>query len=289
MRKFIFRFAVIFSLIFICPFISSRASGDEAPPGLALTGQPTPCPVSDKILFLSDAAGSADLWMMDRATGKCFLFLNWPESTERFPEWSPTCDRIFFKSTRGVIVEDRWSHWTISPDGRNPQPSTSPLSEFVSPTATHFSTDFNKLRVAPSPKGVLFSYEVDGTLAIFRSDVDGGNKKQITFPNGTADFDPRWDPFYDGIVFMRDEEIWSHNSSGEEKKLLRLSALPTLKGDVNYDSCVDSEDDNVLLEDLSGSLPHDWAHDINADGFVNDHDLDALRGYYNNPDGKPCH
>ena len=68
-----------------------------------------------------------------------------------------------------------------------------------------------------------------------------------------------------------------------------MSALPTLKGDVNYDSCVDSEDDNVLLEDLSGSLPHDWAHDINADGFVNDHDLDALRGYYNNPDGKPCH
>ena len=200
--------------LILCRFalISARASGDEEPPGFSVTAQPAPCPISDKILFISDAAGSPDLWMMDRSTGKGFLFLDWPDSVERFPEWSPTCDRIYFKSTRGG-TEEEWSLWVVGSDGKNPRnEGIVNKRSLLAPGPSFGDSDLDQ--GIPGPKGILFTHSVDETIAIFISDSKSNNKQQLTFPEGTADFDPQWDPFHDGIVFVRDEGIWSQSFLG---------------------------------------------------------------------------
>lgn len=165
------------------------ASGDETPPGFAVTSSPSPCPVSAQLVFVSDAAGSSDLWLLDRSSGRGRQLLDWPDSIERVPDFNGNCSQIVFSSSRGGI-EEHWQVWTISPDGRNPVQLTAGKGRH------HFP------RWSPDGNSILYSSDEGGIYALWIMAADGSGQRLLFGLPGTSLVHGSWSPTGDQIAFV---------------------------------------------------------------------------------------
>lgn len=166
------------------------ASGDEDPSGFAITSEPGPCSRSSSVVFVSDAAGSHDLWLLDRDTGRGGQLLNWPDSVERAPDWNSTCDRIVFASTRGA-TENGWQIWTVSADGKDPRQLT------VGAGKNRFP------RWSPDGSSILFSSDQDGKQGLWIMAADGSSPRPILQYSRIPIVHGSWSPDGGSVAFIR--------------------------------------------------------------------------------------
>jgi len=63
---------------------------------------------------------------------------------------------------------------------------------------------------------------------------------------------------------------------------------PAIKGDLNFDGCVDREDYLALMSNIRSGGPFNSLFDLNGDGAVNRADARTLVGLFTNPRGASC-
>jgi hypothetical protein len=187
----VFRLAV-FAVALLFASMAVFASGDEGPPGMSSAMEPDACSGSDSIVYVSDATGNADLWLLDNVTGHSEPLLNWPDSVERSPDWNANCDRIVFASTRGA-TEDGWHIWTVAPDGSDPRQLTSVAGRHRFP------------RWSPDGNSILFSSDQDGSHGLWVVSADGTGQRRIFQNLASPAVHGSWSPDGDSLAFVRCE------------------------------------------------------------------------------------
>ena len=93
------------------------------------------------------------------------------------PSWSPTADKIVFKSNR--VAGAPWEIWVINSDGSNPVRITN--SQFGN-GAPSWSPDGTK---------IVFSAYCNGGNGISIINADGTNETRLLDSSGS---EPRWEP-----------------------------------------------------------------------------------------------
>jgi Tol biopolymer transport system component len=111
-------------------------------------------------LYISDAGGGADIWMME-ADGSNQRQLTSDAGLNVFPSMSPDGKYIVLDSNRGLGLTG-FSVWRIGLDGSNPKRLTEGEFDFF-PT------------VSPDSKWVLFNRLSEPRPAIWRVPIDGGD------------------------------------------------------------------------------------------------------------------
>ena len=154
---------------------------DEAPARLSWTRD-------DRILYMSEESGNADIWSMN-ADGTDRRQLTTDPHREREPVVSPDGRYIVFMSDNGGLE----TTWRMDIDGRNQRPVTDKRESKGADGRLHstFSAD---------SKWIYFSGWQTGRGTIWRIPVDGGEPTQVTTDFG---FRPALSP--DGKLLLYDE------------------------------------------------------------------------------------
>ncbi len=285
-------------------------------------------PACDRIVFSSTRGaeeGGFQLWSI-AADGSDALQLTTGAPRRVFPRWSPDGNNILYSSDAG----GKYGLWVMARDGTDQRPifqnkgaslvhgSWSPTGDSVAFVACSVgagtgvscqvysliigsdaarqltSSDGVKLFTDWGPAGILFSAPVNGQVLSWVVDDSGSDVKQITSPlvGEGSDFQPRWDRYKDGVMFIRVESgrdsVWVQSPAKVPVKMTSVSALPALSGDINFDGCVDTLDYNILLGSVRNAGAPDLAYDLNGDGRVTLADVRTLIGLYTNPGGARC-
>jgi Tol biopolymer transport system component len=167
---------------------------------------PTPVPAGPRVVFVSnrgDDPDKTDLYILDVESGE-ITPLNTGFDAVVFPKWSPDGSKILF------AVRDVWNLYTIEPDGSN-------LTQV---------TDFRSNNADWSPDGGQIVFQSDhqnepvDTPDIYVVDADGGNLVELLDAPEYADFNPRWAPGSNQIMFLSNRtghfEIFLMNADGSE-------------------------------------------------------------------------
>lgn len=147
---------------------------------------------SEKILFVSNRDGNADIYIMDPDGSNQMNLIN-NLSHDYDPEWSPDGNSIVFVSERDGTADI----YTMNLDG-------SDLSQLTYPVNPSDPGDGRNRDDMPdwSPNGtkiVFFSLR-DGNSKIWLMNADGSNQIKLDLPFGVHAY-PRWSPDGNEIVF----------------------------------------------------------------------------------------
>src|SRR5713101_1312302 len=76
----------------------------------------TPLPDGKRLLFVTNAAGNQNIWVSGRDGTNPSPLINWTNSDQVDPDWSPDGQHIAFASNRGAL---QFNIWIMNPDGTN--------------------------------------------------------------------------------------------------------------------------------------------------------------------------
>ena len=138
-----------------------------------------------RIIYMSNASGTADLWVMD-ADGKNPKQLTSESGVNIFPAVSPDGRFVIFDSNRGGNLAT-FNLWRVGLDGSNPRQLTQGEGEFF-PTC---SADGKWVVYTPMTSG--------STLSLWKVPIDGGDPVQI---NGRLAVKPVISPDGKWIAFQ---------------------------------------------------------------------------------------
>lgn len=217
---------------------------------------------ADDIVFRSNRSdGNAELYTVGQdGTGLRRLTFN--DIVERQPAWSPDRSRIAFAGFRA----GNWDVYSLAADGgdlrrhttdparddyprwtadgrivfqRGPFdcPDADPCQAWIvgvdSSSAARLPIAGNVLTPEPAPHGFRIAYagREAGVWSIFVSNLDGRAVRRVTDPGSAAlgDFNPRWSPSGNGLVFLRDvngadNDVYVVHADGTE--LRRVTDTP---------------------------------------------------------------
>lgn len=242
----------------LLPAAAALAQEPDASSGPGVSA-PTISPDGKRILFVSDAGLSQDIWIANRDGSNTRPLINWGDSDETDPEWSPDGNSIAFASTRNG---GRFNIWLADASGANLRQLTSNTGDNRQPryasnglTLAFVSTRTGKRelwRMAANGDGPLAigliaqhisdpSWSPDGTEILYTGclksacnlyalGADGSRARQLTSGNFN-DWYPDWSSF--GIVFASDragtQGLWQLDTNGSH---LRALTAPVATGDL---------------------------------------------------------
>jgi serine/threonine protein kinase len=240
-------------------------------------------PNSEFLAFSRPVHGSMDLYVKPRVGGQAIRLTEVP-GDEVLPRWSRDGTRLAYVAARGGYADV----YTISPLGG----AASKLVETGIPHIHSFWDMHEALGTRPwsvDDRSLLYSRWLDnGTVAVFRVDLQSREKQQITFPeDGAHDLGASWSFEGDQIVFSRVQggagEIWLTSAEGTDARPLvadefnntAASFLPNGQH-VVFTSNRDSGMDNVWAVHIpSGELSQlttgggkDWYSSVSGQGMV---------------------
>lgn len=199
---------------------------------------PAASPDGQKIVFVSDAGASKDIWIVNRDGSNVRPLINWSGSDELAPDWSPDGKILAFASTRNG---GKLNIWATDQNGANPKQLTSGGANNSQPryspdgariaftsdrtgkrelwimnadgTGQHSVGLISKKVSDPawSPDGSEIAYVgcSAGSCNLYAITADGARSRQITFGQAN-DWQPHWSSW--GIVFASDRDglqsIW---------------------------------------------------------------------------------
>jgi len=149
-------------------------------PALTDSGRP-----NARIAFLSDRAGSRDIFVMD-SDGSNVQQLTDHAAADGLPSWSPDGTQIAFQSDRAGNPEVH----VMDSDGSNVRN----LSNRARSTEAHAAW-------LPNGEQIAFYSDRDGNYDIYVMDLDGGNIRRFT-NHPAADTWPSWSPDGDKVAFV---------------------------------------------------------------------------------------
>jgi len=188
-------------LMLLCTAGRAWASGDASAPSAK---QPAVSLDHSKLVFVSDIAGSQDLWIADMDGQNQVNLTPWPDSQESEPDWSPDGQHIVFLSNRD---SQRPHIWVINADGTNP----TQLS-FDNARESH-------PRYSPADSSIVYvsqsSQRQSGLLMI---STIGAEKKWQPAPTLWGIGNPAWSPDGRQLVYV------DCSSDGKACNLFRINA-----------------------------------------------------------------
>ncbi|NOR70817.1 MAG: hypothetical protein GQ532_14185 [Methylomarinum sp.] len=142
-------------------------------------------PDGDKVLFISNVGGSNDIWLSERDGSRAKLLLNWPNSDEKYPNWSPDGSSIIFTSNHD---SPNTNIWTILMDGTNPTQLT--------------SIDSNQMaKYSPNGQQIAFLSNRTGKRELWVMGTNGDNQKAVGLQSLRVS-DLAWSPDNNRLVYV---------------------------------------------------------------------------------------
>lgn len=142
-------------------------------------------PSGDRLLFISNVGGSNDIWLSERDGSNAKLFLNWSNSDEKYPDWSPDGRLILFSSNRDSSNTNIWS---IQVDGTSPIQLT--------------SIDTNQMaKYSPNGQHIAFLSNRTGKRELWVMDTNGDNQRAVGLQSLRVS-DLAWSPNSNKLVYV---------------------------------------------------------------------------------------
>ena len=213
---------------------------------------PVWAPDADRIAYVSDAADSPDIHMVELATGEQTR-LTFSDPKERIGDWSPDGQWLVFteEDRSGLLLRNPTGVNLIElTDGEDSNPVWSPKGDRIAflrdtgegrdvyvlrPTKDDWADDTDELAVADAEydeaapswsadgRRLAFVVHFDDQSEIFTVLVDGSERKQLTY-NTADDLMPDWSQSGDKIAFVSfaygNSEILYMNRDGAEQTRL---------------------------------------------------------------------
>ena len=216
---------------------------------------PVWAPEADRIAYVSDAADSPDIYMVELGTGDQTR-LTFSDEREKIGDWSPDGQWLVFtqEGRDGLLLRNPTGVNLIElTDGQDDNPLWSPKGDRIAflrdtgegqdiyvlrPTKDDWADDTDELAVADTEydetdpswsadgRRLAFVVNFDDQSEIFTVLVDGSERKQLTY-NTADDLMPDWSQSGDKIVFVSlaygNSEILYMNRDGTEQTRLTTS------------------------------------------------------------------
>ncbi len=213
---------------------------------------PVWAPEADRIAYVSDAADSPDIYMVELATGEQTR-LTFSDEREKVGSWSPDGQWLVFtqEGRKGLLLRNPTGVNLIElTDSEDGNPVWSPKGDRIAflrdtddgrdiyvlrPTKDDWADDTDELAVADTEydetdpswsadgRRLAFVVNFDDQSEIFTVLVDGSERKQLTY-NTADDLMPDWSQSGDKIVFVSfaygNSEILYMNRDGTEQTRL---------------------------------------------------------------------
>ncbi len=213
---------------------------------------PTGSPDGTRLVFVSDATGTKNIWVANQDGSNPRPVMNWGGSAQVDPAWSPDGTTITFSSNRGGR---EFNIWTIRPDGS------------AARQLTVDDGDNRQPRYSPDGTLILFTSNRNGRRELWTMQSDGSEPDEILSPRMRVS-DPAWSPDGTGIVFV--------GCSPSNTAPLRMACnLFTLVSD-----------DDEVTRITSGDVM-DWNPTWGPQGIVFASDREGIQGLWiTQPDGQ---
>ena len=202
-------------------------------------------PVSYQIVFISDADGQNDLWVMDVLpngdTANAKNLTQGDYGNVMRPDWSPDGKEIIFVSD----LPGNYQLYTIKPDGSGATRLTHDTKWYRSP---RYSPDGNQILASTSDSqpNTCAAYS---TMHLRVLDTSGNLLQEFFNTNGHGHYDGIWSSDGTQIYYSRDEntcsnpyDIWTMKTDGTG----RTAVYPT-NGDWNYQTLPLPSSDGIIL------------------------------------------
>ena len=139
-----------------------------------------------KLAFVvSEPSKSSTIWISDRDGSNPQVLIDWPDSMQTEPDWSPDGQSIMFASNQG---SRRFNIWTIQADGTLPNQLTVNAGDNRQP------------RYSPEGNKILFTSNRTGKRELWHMAPDGSGQKAIGLQSLLVS-DPSWSPDGKNIVY----------------------------------------------------------------------------------------
>ena len=171
-------------------------------------------PDGTKIVFAryDERTQTSDLFVMDADGSEITRLSDTPELSESSSSWSPDGSRIAFEAHPAGARPSQI--YVMNADGGNVVRLSYTAGDAASPD---WSPDGSQLvfhlSPPPSPDGPAGS-------AIWVMDADGGNARRIVGDGASGNYEPRWSPDGDAIVFTHDRDVYIVRPDGTGLKNL---------------------------------------------------------------------
>ncbi len=137
------------------------------------------------LAYESNVSGKEAIWTAQRNGTNARQFIEWPDSYQLSPDWSPDGKYLLFESDRDA---DNFNIWRIDADGTNPIKLTSNSGKNENP------------RYSPDGTKIVFTSTRTGKREIWVMDADGINQKAVGLQSLRIN-SPDWSPDGTEIVF----------------------------------------------------------------------------------------
>jgi Tol biopolymer transport system component/tRNA A-37 threonylcarbamoyl transferase component Bud32 len=210
--------------------------------GPGINKNPVWSPKSDRILFVVDSGGLAEIYMQVLGEGGPTKVTSSPGHSDTAPAWAPNGSTMAFVSDRDG-----------NPEIYKRQLNQSLLTRLTTSPST--ASD-NSPQWSPDGMKILFVSDREGRKDIFVMNADGTTQTDLTVSQKGDSTNPQWAPNGDRIVWLNGAQIWVMNADGTEPRAL------TYAGHNFFPSWSPNESEIAFFSDRDG----------NSDEFVMDAD-----------------